>query len=224
VKALAWTGEVFNNHEKFARLALNEIADVPDPRIIELGAGHGGLSRKLLEHHPTAQVTVSDIDETSVADIARGDLGRHPRAEVRVVDARNIDAGDGAFDLAVFALSFHHLAPRAAAQVIGEATRVADKLLIVDLGRLPSPLHVIQLGALLPFVPFVPFLHDGFISSMRAYSASALHALAEYADPAIDVQTRGGLLAPQVVIASRTTATPEASARRKSAGSGDPSA
>jgi SAM-dependent methyltransferase len=203
VRALAWTGDVFKNHEKFARLALDEIADVPDPRILELGAGHGGLSRKLLEHHPTAHVTVSDVDATSVADIADGDLGSHRRAEVRVVDATNIDAPDGSFDLAVFVLSFHHLPPQAAARVFAEATRVADKLLIIDLPRPPSPLHVLQLGAFLPFVPFVPFLHDGFISSLRAYSPSALRALAEHADPAIEVQTRGGTFGPQVVIASR---------------------
>ena len=33
-------------------IALDEVADVPDPKILELGAGHGGLSRKLLEWHP----------------------------------------------------------------------------------------------------------------------------------------------------------------------------
>ena len=223
VRALACTGEVFNNHDKFARLALDEIADVPDPAILELGAGHGGLSRKLLEHHPTAHVTVSDVDATSVADIARGELGRHPRATVRVLDATAIDAPDGSFDLAVFALSFHHLRPRAAAQVIAEATRVADKLLIIDLPRLPAPLHIAQLGTVLPFVPFVPLLHDGFISSLRAYSPSALRALARYADPAIRLRTRSRPWGPQVVVASRIPATPAARARRKLDGFDEPS-
>ena len=32
-----------------------------------------------------------------------------PRATVRRMDATAIDAPDGAFDLALFALSFHHL-------------------------------------------------------------------------------------------------------------------
>jgi Methyltransferase domain len=216
VRALDWTGEVFRNHDKFAKLALDEVAEVPDPTILELGAAHGGLSRKLLEQHPTARVTVSDLDATSVANIAGGELGRHPRATVRPIDATDIDAADGAFDLAVFALSFHHLPPAAAARVFAEGTRVADKLLIIDLPRPPVPLHIVWLATMLPLAPFVPFVHDGVISSLRSYSASALRALAEYADPAIDVVLRGGLLGPQVVVATRTTTTPDASARRKS--------
>jgi hypothetical protein len=50
----------------------------------------------------------------------------------------------------------------------------------------------------------VPFVHDGLISSLRSYSPSALRALAAHADPTIDVQLRGGLMSPQVVVASRT--------------------
>ena len=57
---------------------------------------------------------------------------------------------------------------------------------------------------MLPFAPLIPFVHDGVISSLRAYSPSALRALAAHADPAIDVQLRGGLISPQVVVASRS--------------------
>jgi hypothetical protein len=56
---------------------------------------------------------------------------------------------------------------------------------------------------MLPFTPFVPFVHDGLISSLRTYSPSALRALAEYADPAISVELRGGLMSPQVAVATR---------------------
>src|ERR1700730_1120972 len=49
IRALEWTGEFFGNTEKFARIVLDEVAEVPDPKILELGSGHGGLSRKLLE-------------------------------------------------------------------------------------------------------------------------------------------------------------------------------
>ena len=62
IDALDWTGRVFRNHEKFAALALDVVADVPDPKILELGAGHGAVSRLLLENHPTAEVTVTDVD------------------------------------------------------------------------------------------------------------------------------------------------------------------
>ena len=127
IRALDWTGEFFGNNEKFARIALDEVADVPDPKILELGAGHGGLSRKLLDWHPTAELTVTDIEAASVAAIAAGDLGDHPRATVREMDATAIEAPDGHFDLAVFALSFHHLPPSLASQVFAEGTRVADE-------------------------------------------------------------------------------------------------
>jgi hypothetical protein len=206
IRALEWTGEVFGNAAKFAQIALDEVADVPDPKILELGAGHGGLSRKLLDWHPTAEVTITDVEPESVKAIAASDLGEHPRATVREMDATAIDAPDRHFDLAVFAFSFHHLPPRMASRVFADGTRAADKLLIIDLPRPPSPLHILQLAVMLPLAPVIPFVHDGVISSLRTYSRSALRTLAAHADPAIDVQLRGGLLGPQVVVASRRAA------------------
>ncbi|MDT5182304.1 MAG: hypothetical protein QOI29_462 [Mycobacterium sp.] len=203
IRALEWTGEFFGNTEKFARIALNEVADVADPKILELGSGHGGLSRKLLEWHPTAEVTVTDIKAQSVEAIKAGDLGEHPRATVRRMDATAIEAPDGHFDLVVFAFSFHHLPPSLASRVLAEGTRVAAKLVIIDLPRPPSPLHILRLAAMLPLAPVVPFVHDGVISSLRTYSPSALRALAAYADPSIEVELRGGLMDPQVMVASR---------------------
>lgn len=202
IRALEWTGDVFGNHEKFAQIALDEVADVADPRILELGAGHGGLSRKLLEWHPTARVTITDVEPASVAAIAASDLGSHPRAAVREMDATALDAADNEFDLAVFALSFHHLAPQAAARVIAEGTRAAGTLLIIDLPRPPAPLHLLRLAGMLPLAAVLPFVHDGVISSMRAYSPSALRALARHASPEIDIELRGGLFGPQVAVAS----------------------
>jgi SAM-dependent methyltransferase len=201
VDALNWTGRVFGNHERIAHLVLEEIADIPDPRILELGAGHGALSAVLLEAHPTTHVTVTDIETASVAAMAAGALGSHPRALVREMDATAIDAPDGHYALAVFALSFHHLPPATAASVLAEGTRVADKLLIIDLPRPPAPLHVLRLMTMLPLAPFVPFVHDGVISSLRSYSPSALRALAEHAG--VDIELRGGLLSPQIAVATR---------------------
>ena len=203
IRALEWTGEVFGHTEKFARIALDEVADVPDPKILELGAGHGALSRKLLDWHPTAELTVTDIEPPSVQAMADG---RARRASSRhgARDGRDGDRRcDRHFDLAVFALAFHHLPPSLASKVIAEGTRVADKLLIIDLPRPPWPLHLVRLATMLPFAPFIPFVHDGVISSLRTYSPSALRALAEHADPSIDVELRGGLVSAQVAIASR---------------------
>ncbi len=201
VDALEWTGRVFGSHQQFAHIALDEIADVPDPRILELGAGHGALSTLLLEAHPTAHAMVTDVEADSVAALAAGELGSHPRAVVRQMDATAIDAPEGHFALAVFACSFHHLPPAAAAAALAEGTRVADRLLIIDLPRPPAPLHVLRLATMLPLAPFIPFVHDGVISSLRSYSPSALRALAEHAG--VTIELRGGLFSPQIAVASR---------------------
>ncbi|MUL84219.1 MULTISPECIES: class I SAM-dependent methyltransferase [unclassified Mycolicibacterium] len=201
IGALDWTGRFFRNHQRFAAIALDLVADVPDPRILELGAGHGGVSRQLLADHPSARVTVTDVDADSVARIAASDLARHPRAQVRQMDATAIDAADGSYDLVLFALSFHHLRPAQAARVFAEGTRVADTLLIIDLPRPPAPLHLLGLATMLPAAVVLPFVHDGVISSLRSYSPSALRSLARHADPSIDVELRSGLNQPQIVIA-----------------------
>ena len=75
--------------------------------------------------------------------------------------------------------------------------------MIIDLPRPPSPLHILRLATMLPFAPLIPFVHDGVISSLRTYSPSALRALAAHADPSIDIELRGGLISPQVAVASR---------------------
>ena len=191
-------------YEKCARIVLEEVGDIPSPKILELGSGLGGLSKRLLEKHPTADVTATDIDSTFVADMATGDLGRHPRATVREMDATAIDAPDGYYDLALFALSLHHLPPDMAARVFAEGTRAADKLVIIDLRRPPAPLHMAVLTLMLPFTTVIPLVHDGVISSLRAYSPSALRSLASHADPTIMVEFRTRRFGPTVVVASRT--------------------
>ena len=148
-------------------------------------------------------MTVTDIDPTFVAEVAAGDLGSHPRATVREMDATALDAPDGHYDLAVFAASLHHLAPERAAQVFAEGTRAANKLLIIDLRRWRPPVHVVVLAAALPFTGLVPLLHDGVISSLRAYSPSALRALARYAGPAINVEFRTRPLGTTAMVAGR---------------------
>lgn len=209
VRSLDRVGTLLGQHQTFARIALDQVADVPDPTILELGAAHGTLSRTLLQMHPSAHVTVTDVEPTSVAAIAAGDLGSHPRATVRHMDATAIDAPDGCYDLAVFVMSFHHLPPPAAARVFAEGTRAADKLLIIDVARPSSVRHILQLASMLPWTPVVPFVHDGFISSLRAYSPSALRALARYADPTITLELRTAgfstppLPRPQIVVARR---------------------
>ncbi|MEU7139862.1 class I SAM-dependent methyltransferase [Nocardia sp. NPDC046473] len=180
-------------HEDNARTALALVADIDSPRILELGAGHGKLSAKILELHPTATVTITDLDPTSVATIAA-----HERATTRVMDATALDAAENSYDLVVFAMSFHHLPPAQAWRAIAEATRIGTKFLVIDLARLPTPmLPLIPALGLVIAAPgafrkgpltILPFLHDAIISMLRAYRPQALTALAAAADPAIRVE------------------------------------
>jgi hypothetical protein len=80
-------------------------------------------------------------------------------------------------------------------------------LLIVDLRRLSAPLQSIALAVWLPFVGLFPYAHDGFISLLRAYSPSALRALACYADSAIIVEFHSRRSGPIVLVASRARRT-----------------
>src|SRR6185312_9771769 len=95
--------------------------------------------------------TVSDLDPTSVANIAAGALGSDPRVTTRVIDATSIDLPDNSFDLVVFAASFHHLPPGPACQAIAEATRVGRQFLVIDLKR-PSPLALIPSLLVMPLM------------------------------------------------------------------------
>jgi ubiquinone/menaquinone biosynthesis C-methylase UbiE len=186
ISGLDRMGARTGQHEKNARTALGLVADIPNPRILELGAGHGKLSAKILELHPTATVTISDLDPTSVANIAAGELGAHPRARTQVVDATAIDAADDSYDLVVFAQAFHHLPPAIAYRAIAEATRVATRFLVIDLKRHSPLLLLLMPVAMAPLavVPRLkPLMHDGFISGLRAYSRSAFVTLGEAADP-----------------------------------------
>src|SRR5690349_18013224 len=91
IRALECAGEFFGNTEKFAQIVVDEVADVLWPKILELGSGRGGLSRKFVEWHRTAELTVTDVEAQSVKAVQQSDLGEHPRAQVREMDATAID-------------------------------------------------------------------------------------------------------------------------------------
>ena len=201
IGALDWTGtRVRRTRPQFAHIVLRRgrrRGRSEDPRT---GRRPRRAVAQVLEQHPTAD----------------GHRHRHqPRLGGRrwppatsattrarpcaTMDATAIDAADGSFDLAVFALSFHHLPPgagRAGLRRRHPGRRPSS--LIIDLPRPPSPLHLLRAGdRWLPLAPVVPFVHDGLISSLRCYSPSALRALGAHADPAIEVELRSGFNTPQ---------------------------
>jgi SAM-dependent methyltransferase len=189
----------------WARWIVAETAGLPQPRILELGAGSGGLARHVLARHPTARWCASDICPQTVRAWEAGPLGRHPRVETAMIDATSIDAEAGSWDLAVFAFSLHHLRPADVQAMLREATRVASRLLIIDGWRNPACLVTGVPLALLAGGP--PLVHDWVISARKFYSVDALHALA--ADCGESVSLRCDVVMPgfTVVRAHRTGTT-----------------
>ncbi|MFC9999495.1 class I SAM-dependent methyltransferase [Nocardia sp. NPDC127526] len=201
IAALGYLGNRFGTHEANAQLIASMVDAIAEPRILELGAGHGQLSQRLLDVHPGALVTITDVDPALVANIAAGPLGAHPRATVRIMDATAIDAAENSFDLVLFAAGFHHLPPAPAAKAIAEGTRVGARFVVID-GIRPSARELLVRSATLPpivaavmasslripWAAIPPTVHDCFITCLRNYSRSAFEALAAAADPVIDVE------------------------------------
>lgn len=180
---------MFGVHHRLAEIALRHVTDCVAPKILDLASGNGGLSRRLLDKHPHVEVTLTDLDPMVVGNLTLSDLGNHPRA--LVCDATAIDASDGYFDLAVFARPFWHVPPVTATWILGEGTRVASKLLIIDLGRPPSPPRTRWRAAAsassFSSARIAPE-HHRVPGSPRALGPPASLVLAAYADPAIAVK------------------------------------
>lgn len=193
INALEKMGEEFQTNEGMAQLALEQVQDITRPRILELGSGHGGLSRAILLDHPTAELTITDLDPISVSNIAGSDLGSHPRASIRVEDATKLNAPDNSYDLVIFSHSFHHLPPAKAAAALAEGTRVGAKFLIIDIPRTAPAialLFTLPILAALILVKERNFAcpHDAVISGLRAYSPAAFRAMRAHVAEDIDVQ------------------------------------
>jgi hypothetical protein len=56
------TGRLLGGHQRFAEIVLRQVADITNPKILELGSDRRCLSRKLLDNHPRAEVTITDVD------------------------------------------------------------------------------------------------------------------------------------------------------------------
>jgi SAM-dependent methyltransferase len=219
IAALRRMGERYGTHEKQARFIARMLDDSRTPKVLELGAGHGELSRHILSMHAGAQLTVTDINPSSVANIASGPLGANPRATTRVMDATQIDAEERSYDLVVLSTAFHHLPPVAACRAIAEGTRVGNQFVVID-GMRPRALVLLLLLAIwLPLgglmAAVIPkrrwVFHDGIISMLRLYSTSAFVALGHAAAPRLKVEfapiTKGlGSLGGRAVTYSKAAA------------------
>ncbi len=80
---------------------------VPQPEVLDLGAGTGLFSAFLLEKYPNARLTLVDI-ASDMLDMARQRFAERPETRFIVSDYRHSEFG-GPYDIVSSALSIHHL-------------------------------------------------------------------------------------------------------------------
>lgn len=81
------------------------VADVPAPRVLDLGCGTGALAERVLRELPGCRLAGVDLAPRMVEE-ARRRLGG--RAAVVLRDAEHLPFGDGSFDVVYRNDSFHH--------------------------------------------------------------------------------------------------------------------
>ena len=122
-------------------LAMTALNDRGVRRILELGAGTGTLTKKLLERFPEAEVTALDLS-TEMLAVARTKLAfAGDRVILREVDVSSADLGSG-YDAAVSTIAFHHVPARKKAPVIAAlhgALNEGGALVIGDTFKAASP-------------------------------------------------------------------------------------
>jgi SAM-dependent methyltransferase len=79
-----------------------------DPRVLEVGCGTGALTLPLLEERPALRLCAFDISPRSI-EVAAGRAAPFANAKVRIGNALDFDAEDGAFDAVVGNSVLHHL-------------------------------------------------------------------------------------------------------------------
>lgn len=174
-------------------------------RVLDIGAGHGGLLFRIGDWAQRNRVPVSlhglDYDAANVQAARRvaAEVGR--KVDFRAGDARVLEDFDrDSIDVVVTTFMLHHLLPGDVARVLGEMNRVAAvNFLAFDLRRnLPA---VPALWVLLRAGAFeAPTRHDSMASLRRAYTIPEIKALLAAAWVDNSVVTS---VAPAYFIASR---------------------
>ncbi|MDR0286697.1 MAG: class I SAM-dependent methyltransferase [Clostridiales bacterium] len=77
------------------------------PHVLDLGAGTGLYTNKLLERYPHAEVTLVDFAE-NMLDIARQNFAGNPNIHFTQADYSSYDFAGEKFDIIISALSIHH--------------------------------------------------------------------------------------------------------------------
>jgi len=147
--------------------------------IADVGGGRGDLAVRIVRWARRAGrpvcVIVLDRDPAMLA-LARRRTARYPEIALVCADAAALPLFAGAVDVAVAALTLHHLGPDEATAALAAMTVAARVVVVNDLLRTRAALALVWLATrALRLHPVSQ--HDGPMSVRRAYSADELTAL-----------------------------------------------
>ena len=78
------------------------------PAVLDVGAGTGIFTERLLKRYPNAVVTLLDFSE-NMLDLAREKFARNPNISFAPGDFSDADIGKSQYDIVISALALHHL-------------------------------------------------------------------------------------------------------------------
>jgi 2-polyprenyl-3-methyl-5-hydroxy-6-metoxy-1,4-benzoquinol methylase len=148
--------------------------------VVDVGGGRGDLAVRIVRWARRAgrpvRVLVIDRDATMLA-LARRRTARYPEITLVCADAAALPLRRHAADVAVAALTIHHLTPDEVAAALGAMATAARVVVVNDLLRTPASLALVWLATRALGLHPVS-CHDGPMSVRRAYTADELEALA----------------------------------------------
>jgi 2-polyprenyl-3-methyl-5-hydroxy-6-metoxy-1,4-benzoquinol methylase len=151
--------------------------------VVDVGGGRGDLAvnvvRLARRRGRPVRVLVLDTDAHTLA-LARRRTAAYPEVVLVQADATALPLREGAAEVAVAALTLHHLDPDAVAACLAGMAAAARVVVVNDLLRTRASLTLVWLVTrLLRLHPVSR--HDGPVSVRRAYSAAEVVTLAERA-------------------------------------------
>jgi 2-polyprenyl-3-methyl-5-hydroxy-6-metoxy-1,4-benzoquinol methylase len=111
-------------------------------RILEIGAGEGVVTERLLVRYPTAHITAIDITP-SIGRLFRGDTSRVEFRQAPVDDV--VATQPASFDLVILADVIHHVPLALRAGILASARAAlapGGKMVFKDWMRRPTPIHL----------------------------------------------------------------------------------
>lgn len=186
----AWFGGYALTLARIRRVA-NELPRDRRLMVLDVGGGRGDLAVRIVRWARRAgrpvRVIVLDHDATMLA-LARRRTARYPEIALVCADAAALPLLAGAVDVAVAALTIHHLTPDEATAALVAMTRAARVVVVNDLLRTPVALALVWLTTRALHLHPVS-RHDGPMSVRRAYSADELTALGRRIGRAVRVSS-----------------------------------